>query len=112
MTLEEEVNTKNFPTFTEYINQIIGYLLHRDDKFYIKFKWISPLRVQIEKIYYVKVDEKAKYLKEFKARRFFYLASELGIDSAKQPRNILFSCERIDEKYELKPLMRLPLEVF
>ena len=104
-------NKSSFPTFYEYIDSIITYLTNRDTKFYIRFKWLSPIRVQIEKIYYMKFDGDSKFLKEFKARCFFYLASDLGIDNSKI-RHTLLSCEKIDDKYELKHIARLPLEVF
>ena len=100
-----------YPTFEEYFDSIHEFLTNKDNKFYIRFKWLSPLKIQIANIYFVKSDDDEKYLKEFRCRHFIYKASDIGINASRTNRPTLFECFK-NEKYELKPIKKLPYELF
>ena len=102
-----------YPTFVEYFNSIHEFITKKDNSFYIKFKWLSPMKVQIEDIYFIKVDEDVKYLSKFKgSKHFYYSTKEIGINGTSGNRPIFYEVIKTEQKYELKPLKKLPLEIF
>lgn len=109
--VEPKLEKKDIPTFMTFIDGIKSFITHNDNSFFIRFKWISPLKLQISNIYYFKKDEDVSYLKELsRVNHFIYTAKELNIEGKQGRRPTLFKIN-VDEM-ELKPISSLPYEVF
>ena len=107
-------NTREFPSFNVYINSIEKFVTYNDETFFIRFKWLSPMKLQITDIYFIKIEleSKEKYLKSFKCLKLICNLSELEFSNVKSKRSTLFSCKKDNDKFILTSITKLPYEIF
>ncbi len=119
------METFEIPNLDNYLDSINEFVTKSSDTYYIKFNRISPSKIQIDKIYYIKIDDdesKTKFMKEFKnTKHYIYNIKDvpkgtptwLAIAAS---RRTLFKVESqlLDDKIkrDITSVFRLPYKVY